>query len=76
MSNDQDTATEEYQHLIEANNEAAQIHLPTRKKKQKKQLAEDRRVAEARQKVQDAFAAYQNEPERGHQMTKQFEKEN
>ena len=76
LSTESDTATEEYQHLIQANDEAAQKLLPTRKKKRKKQLAEDPRVANARQKVQEAFTEYQNVPDKSHQFKLQFEKKN
>ena len=41
LSNELDTATDEHQHLIQANNEAAQEHLQTQRRKQKKQLGED-----------------------------------
>ena len=71
-----DTAREEYQHLIPANDEAAQKLLPTRKKKCKKQLAEDSSVANARQKVQKAFTEYQNVPGKSQQSNLQFEKQN
>ena len=50
--------------------------MPTCKKKRKKQLAEDPRVANARQKVQEAFTEYQNVPDKSHQSKLQFEKKN
>ena len=71
-----DTATEEYQHLIQANDEAAQKHFPTRKKKHKKQLAEHSRVASARKKVQEAFTEYQKVTDKNQQSKLHFEKEN
>ena len=76
LCKENDTATEEYQHLIQANNETAQKLMPPRKKRTKRQLSEDTRVVEARQKVQNAFNDYQKEPDKDHQTKLQFEKQN
>ena len=69
-----DTATGEYQHFIQANLETAKKNLPTRKKRRKKQHADDPRVINARAKVQKAFSEYQITPNKNHQRKLQSEK--
>ena len=59
---DEDTATERYQCLVDANNEAAEKLVPKKKKSLKNVLAEDLEVEKARKEVQQAFSAYEKSP--------------
>ena len=54
-----ESITELYQHLITANSEAAEKHMPKKKRKAKKNPSKDTRVVEARTKVQEEFEKYQ-----------------
>ena len=53
-----DTITERYQHLIEANNRAAESLIPTKKRKTHKRNSKDPRVVTAREQVNTSFELY------------------
>ena len=57
-----ETETDNYQHLMQANEETAKKLLPQKKKRKKVEVSEDPRIEVARKKVKDAFTAYQISP--------------
>ena len=74
LSNELYTATESYQHLIQANDETAKKLIPIRKRK--KQLSKDPRVEDAREKVKEAFKEYQTLPNKHNHDTLKTAKDN
>ena len=69
------SATEKYDHFIEANREAAKEILPQRKKLKKKSASGDTRVQAARNLVQIAYNEYQTDPSYPNQDKLQGEKQ-
>ena len=70
------SATERYDHLIQANKEAAKELLPVKKTNKKKCLSTDPRVVEARQNIQIAFTEYVTDSNTESQAKLQEEKVN
>ena len=62
LCQDEETVTETYAHLIEANKEAARQHLPVKKRTKKKSAAQDPRIEKARKQVQTASDSYTDQP--------------
>ena len=56
-----ETATEDYQHLIDANRQAADGLISPKSKRKKKEIASDHRIDSKRKEVNKAFSAYQNQ---------------
>ena len=61
LGNDTASATEKYQQLIIANEEAAKELLPTKKRRGRKQYSQDSRVVQARATVQEACQNYEDD---------------
>ena len=62
LYNEDESATEAYQHLIDANNQAAEEMIPHKRKRKKKETACDHRVECRRKEVNEAFSVYVNQP--------------
>ena len=62
LSNESDSATENYEHLIQANEETANELLSSKKKKKRKRTSKDLRVEHARERVKEASKLYQEVP--------------
>ena len=59
LSTESDDATESYGKFVQANREATEQLIPTKKRKKRDNTAGDPRVKEARENVQNAFTQYQ-----------------
>ena len=57
-----ESATESYEHFIQANKEVAKEIIPQREKTNRKQTSDDARVQKARTDVQNMFSKYPNHP--------------
>ena len=62
LYSDSQTATEKYQHLIDANGKAADKLIPEKKRKKKTQSSKDVRIKEKREEVNKAFSEYKQTP--------------
>ena len=62
LCNSNETISETYNNLINANKETAKELIPSKQKSKKKRIAKDMRVVEARQKVEEASIVYFREP--------------
>ena len=68
-------ATNTYQHLIKANEEAAKTYIPIKKRTKRKNTATDPRIVIPRQRVNDAFTRFELDPSNDNQEALQREKE-
>lgn len=62
LSVDGESATEAYEHFIQANKETAKQVIPQRKRLKRKQYSDDVRVQNARNDVNYMFSKYQSDP--------------
>ena len=74
LYSDSQTATEKYQHLIDANGEAADKLIPEKKRKRKTQSSKDERIKEKREEVNKAFSEYKQTPTSENQESLQIAK--
>ena len=64
LSCENDTVTESYQHLMQANNEAADELIPMKQKIKRIRASKNPVVVEAREEVNAAFKQYQENPKK------------
>ena len=67
LYSDGQTATEKYQHLIDANGEAAEKLIPEKTRKKQTQSSKDARIQKQRTEVNKAFSEYKQTPTSEHQ---------
>ena len=60
LCQDHQNATQQYENLIIANDEAAKELIPKKEKQKRKQIAKDPRIVAARDDVKKSFQKYQN----------------
>ena len=66
LCEENETATEKYEHLIKANEETAKQLLPNKTKRKRTQYAKDKRVIAARQTVDEVYEQYEQDPSNVH----------
>ena len=75
LCNEDESATESYNHFILANDEAAKEIIPLKSRLKKKSASNDQRVIEARENAQLAFKEYAKKPSQENQIKLQYCKE-